>query len=94
MLVRRVTDIEMQNIAAGGTSEVGSVHPVKDFNDMVTRRDVDLVEKGIEIHLVILSLFDSFSHLVLLSSLYQTLRVAYHSISNQANARSNSCVRK
>jgi hypothetical protein len=37
----------LQTIVAGGTNEVGSVQPVKDFNDMLGRRDVDLVDKAI-----------------------------------------------
>ncbi len=33
---------------SGGVSEVGSVKPVEDFKEMISRRDVDLVDKAIE----------------------------------------------
>eukprot|EP01094_Clydonella_sp_ATCC50884_P012155 TRINITY_DN2207_c0_g1_i1.p1 TRINITY_DN2207_c0_g1~~TRINITY_DN2207_c0_g1_i1.p1 ORF type:complete len:785 (-),score=247.92 TRINITY_DN2207_c0_g1_i1:306-2513(-) len=41
-------EFSIDNIAAGGTSEVGSVHPTKDFNEMIKRRDFDYVETAIK----------------------------------------------
>lgn len=35
-----------KHLLTGGVSEVGSIRPVDDFKDMLTRRDVDLVDKG------------------------------------------------
>jgi len=34
--------------AQGPANQVGSVDPVKDFNSMIGRRDVDLVSKAVE----------------------------------------------
>eukprot|EP00011_Vannellida_sp_DIVA3-517-6-12_P007195 CAMPEP_0114621812 /NCGR_PEP_ID=MMETSP0168-20121206/9418_1 /TAXON_ID=95228 ORGANISM="Vannella sp., Strain DIVA3 517/6/12" /NCGR_SAMPLE_ID=MMETSP0168 /ASSEMBLY_ACC=CAM_ASM_000044 /LENGTH=721 /DNA_ID=CAMNT_0001833015 /DNA_START=11 /DNA_END=2176 /DNA_ORIENTATION=- len=40
--------ISVAAIVAGGTSDVGPIHPVKDFEAMLARRDVDLVDKAVE----------------------------------------------
>lgn len=41
-------NISIDSIIEGGTSDVGSIDPVKDFEKMISRRDVDLVDKAIE----------------------------------------------
>ena len=38
----------IEKIVAFGITDVGSITPVKDFHDMLNRRDVDLVDKAIE----------------------------------------------
>ena len=40
--------LSIDAIIAGGVSDVGSIEPVKDFKQMIARRDVDLVDKAIE----------------------------------------------
>lgn len=40
--------ISVEAIVAGGTSDVGPINPVKDFDEMLARRDVDLVDKAVE----------------------------------------------
>ena len=41
-------NLNLDSIITGGTSDVGPINPVKDFQDMLSRRDVDLVDKAIE----------------------------------------------
>ena len=41
-------NLSIDSIIDGGTSDVGSIDPVKDFEKMISRRDVDLVDKAIE----------------------------------------------
>eukprot|EP01114_Cavostelium_apophysatum_P020328 TRINITY_DN6786_c0_g1_i1.p1 TRINITY_DN6786_c0_g1~~TRINITY_DN6786_c0_g1_i1.p1 ORF type:complete len:724 (+),score=198.04 TRINITY_DN6786_c0_g1_i1:75-2246(+) len=43
-----VSDFTLDNLLAGGVSEVGSIRPEEDFTEMMQRRDVDLVDKAIE----------------------------------------------
>jgi hypothetical protein len=33
---------------SAGASEVGPLRPIEDFKEMISRRDIDLVDKGIE----------------------------------------------
>jgi ATP-dependent DNA helicase 2 subunit 2 len=40
-------DFSMEKLLNVGTNDVGSVNPVQDFVDMISRRDVDLVDKAI-----------------------------------------------
>jgi len=40
--------LTIDSIIDGGTSDVGSINPVSDFEKMIARRDVDLVDKAIE----------------------------------------------
>lgn len=41
-------NISIDSIIESGISDVGSIDPVKDFEKMISRRDVDLVDKAIE----------------------------------------------
>jgi len=41
-------DFSLEALISTGVSEVGPVKPVDDFKDMLTRRDVDMVDKAIE----------------------------------------------
>lgn len=41
-------NFNMDQIISSGVSEVGSVRPAQDFKNMLSRRDIDLVEKAIE----------------------------------------------
>ena len=53
------THFSIQSILSSGVDSVGSVSPVEDFNNMIERRDVDLVEVAIEqIKKVIFQLID------------------------------------
>jgi len=40
--------ISMENLMSGATSDVGPINPEQDFNEMLARRDVDLVDKAVE----------------------------------------------
>lgn len=42
------TGISIDSIIAGGVSDISSINPVNDFEKMIARRDVDLVDKAIE----------------------------------------------
>lgn len=42
-----ITRFHQQSILSGATNAVGSINPVKDFRDMLARRDVDLVDDAI-----------------------------------------------
>lgn len=37
-----------QKLVSNGISDVGSINPVQDFKEMLARRDIDLVEKGVQ----------------------------------------------
>eukprot|EP00026_Physarum_polycephalum_P002636 Phypoly_transcript_02644.p1 GENE.Phypoly_transcript_02644~~Phypoly_transcript_02644.p1 ORF type:complete len:733 (-),score=115.46 Phypoly_transcript_02644:534-2660(-) len=41
-------DFSLEKLVSIGTNDVGSINPVQDFKDMISRRDVDLVEKAVE----------------------------------------------
>jgi hypothetical protein len=38
--------MSLQSIISGGVNEVGTITPVQDFKNMLTRKDVDLVDTG------------------------------------------------
>ncbi len=39
-------DFSLEALISTGVSEVGPVKPVDDFKEMLARRDVDMVDKG------------------------------------------------
>lgn len=41
-------DFSLEKLVSIGTNDVGSINPVQDFKDMLSRRDVDLVEKAVD----------------------------------------------
>jgi len=44
----------LQSIISGGVNEVGTITPVQDFKNMLTRKDVDLVDTGKYYHIWLL----------------------------------------
>jgi len=44
---RGVDRDDAKSILSGATNAVGSINPVKDFRDMLARRDIDLVDEAI-----------------------------------------------
>jgi hypothetical protein len=46
MIIITIKYLQFKDLISTGVSEVGPVKPVEDFKDMLSRRDVDLVDKG------------------------------------------------